>query len=66
MYRNQFWVPRPEVLLCLGIHGQLIWVEPERRLVVVKLSSWPTPQNVDLLLDTLAAIDMIGSQLTLR
>jgi CubicO group peptidase (beta-lactamase class C family) len=66
MYRNQFWVPRPKVLLCLGIHGQLIWVEPERRLVVVKLSSWPTPQNVDLLLDTLAAIDMIGSQLTLR
>ncbi len=65
MWRNQFWVPRRDVLLCLGIHGQLIWVEPERGLVVVKLSSWPTPQNLNLLLDTFAAIDMIGFQLTL-
>ena len=54
------------MLLCLGIHGQLIWIEPARRLVVVKLSSWPLPQDVTKLLDTLAAIDMIGFQLTLR
>ena len=65
-YRNQFWLPGGrEVLLCLGIHGQLIWVEPARRLVVVKLSSWPLPQDVSKLLDTFAAIDMIGFQLTL-
>ena len=45
-YRNQFWLPGGrEVLLCLGIHGQMIWVEPARRLVVVKLSSWPLPQE---------------------
>ena len=53
------------MLLCLGIHGQLIWIEPARRLVVVKLSSWPLPQDVAKLLDTIAAIDMIGFQLTL-
>jgi CubicO group peptidase (beta-lactamase class C family) len=66
-YRNQFWLPRPdrEVLLCLGIHGQLIWVEPARRLVVVKLSSWPLPQDLPKIVDTLAAIDMIGFQLSL-
>jgi CubicO group peptidase (beta-lactamase class C family) len=66
-YRNQFWLPRPdrEVLLCLGIHGQLIWVEPARRLVVVKLSSWPLPQDLSKMIDTLAAIDMIGFQLSL-
>ena len=66
-YRNQFWLPRPdrEVLLCLGIHGQLIWVEPARRLVVVKLSSWPLPQDLPNMIDTLAAIDMIGFQLSL-
>ncbi len=64
-YRNQFWLPYTgrDVLLCLGIHGQLIWVEPARRLVVVKLSSWPLPQDVARLLDTVAAIDMIGFQL---
>ena len=67
MYRNQFWLPSEsrQVLLCLGIHGQLIWVEPARRLVVVKLSSWPLPQDVGKLLDTFAAIDMIGFQLAL-
>jgi CubicO group peptidase (beta-lactamase class C family) len=66
-YRNQFWLPRPDrhVLLCLGIHGQLIWVEPARRLVVVKLSSWPLPQDLPKMIDTLAAIDMIGFQLSL-
>ena len=28
MYRNQFWFPWPDrqVLLCLGIHGQMIYV----------------------------------------
>ena len=31
-YRNQFWfVPRPQgvVLLCLGINGQMVYVDPE-------------------------------------
>lgn len=67
-YRNQFWLPGNgrDVLLCLGIHGQMIWIEPARRLVVVKLSSWPLPQDVAKLLDTMAAIDMIGFQLTLN
>lgn len=62
MYRNQFWVPYPDrrALLCLGIHGQRVYVEQERRLVVVKLSSWPQPQNLDYFLDTLAAVDAIG------
>ncbi len=65
-YRNQFWLPGGrEVLLCLGIHGQMIWVEPARELVVVKVSSWPLPQEPSLLLDTFAAIDMIGFQLDL-
>jgi hypothetical protein len=67
-YRNQFWLPYSgrDVLLCLGIHGQMIWVEPARRLVAVKLSSWPLPQDVARLVDTMAAIDMIGFQLGLR
>jgi len=43
-YRNMFWIPdrdRPGHL-CLGIHGQHVWVDPERGLVAVKLSSQPT------------------------
>ena len=44
-YRNQFWfVPGPsgDILLCLGIHGQMVFVDRATRTVAVKLSSWPT------------------------
>ena len=62
MYRNQFWFPHPErpVLLCLGIHGQLIYVNRTARTVAVKLSSWPTPQDAWKLFATLAAFDAIS------
>jgi CubicO group peptidase (beta-lactamase class C family) len=65
MYRNQFWLPYPDrdALLCLGIHGQLVYAEPARRLVVAKLSSWPLPQEPTHLLATLAAIDALRAAL---
>jgi CubicO group peptidase (beta-lactamase class C family) len=61
-YRNQFWVPdaqRP-VLLCLGIHGQMIYVNRQARVVAAKLSSWPTPQHAWKLFSTIAAFDAIS------
>jgi len=50
IYRNQFWVPEQgsRRLLCIGIHGQLLYVDPDNDTVVVKLSSWPTPRNPQL------------------
>ncbi len=47
LYRNQFWVVQPgrPRLLCLGVHGQLVLVDGESGVVVVLLSSWPTPQD---------------------
>jgi CubicO group peptidase (beta-lactamase class C family) len=61
MYRNQFWFPWPDrqVLLCLGIHGQMVYVDRETGLVAVKLSSWPTPQDPWRLFSTLAAFEAI-------
>jgi CubicO group peptidase (beta-lactamase class C family) len=59
MYRNQFWLPyadRP-VLLCLGIHGQMVYVNSAARVVGVKLSSWPVPQDPAMLAGTLRAFD---------
>ncbi len=63
MYRNQFWFPYPdrEVLLCLGIHGQLIYVNRAARTVGVKLSSWPTPQDAWKLFSTVSAFDAISA-----
>ncbi|MFT4135416.1 serine hydrolase domain-containing protein [Microbacterium sp.] len=59
MYRNGFWFPRPgsDVFLALGIHGQMIYVNRPARVVAAKLSTWPTPQDGDKLLTTVAAFD---------
>jgi len=58
-YRSQFWVlpgaSGSPVMVCLGIHGQLIYADRAARTVVVKLSSWPGAQNVSHLVDTLRA-----------
>lgn len=65
MYRNQFWFPWPDrqVLLCLGIHGQMIYVDRTTGLVAVKVSSWPTPQDPWKLFSTLAAFDAISAEM---
>jgi CubicO group peptidase (beta-lactamase class C family) len=68
-YRNQFWfVPgrNGHVLVCLGIHGQMVYVEPSSRTVAVKLSSWPDAQNTAHLVDTLRAFGAISADLTNR
>lgn len=68
-YRNQMWF-RPgehgDVLLCLGIHGQMIHVSRRTRTVCVKFSTWPDPQNPAFLQDTLRAFDAVGGALTGR
>ncbi len=68
-YRNQFWVlPRSgrPILVCLGIHGQLVYADRTARTVVVKLSSWPEAQNTAYLLDTLRACGAIAAHLSDR
>ena len=65
-YRDQFWF-RPgsfgDVLLCLGIHGQMIHVSRRTRTVCVKFSTWPDAQNPGYLQDTLRAFDNVGGAL---
>lgn len=65
-YRNQFWfVPGDDgpVLLCLGIHGQMVFVEPSTGVVGVKLSSWPDPQDLGKLTATIAMFRAVGRAL---
>jgi CubicO group peptidase (beta-lactamase class C family) len=65
-YRNQFWVipgTGGPVLVCLGIHGQLVYADRATRTVVVKLSSWPDPQHTGYLLDTLRACAALAAHL---
>jgi CubicO group peptidase (beta-lactamase class C family) len=68
-YRNQFWVapgPRGDLLLCLGIYGQLVRVDPATRTVMVKLSSWDAPQDPAHLFDTMLACDAVADALSGR
>lgn len=63
-YRSLFWVIPGDggpVLVCLGIHGQLIYADQATRTVVVKFSSWPDAQNAAYLLETLRACAAIAA-----
>ena len=64
-YRHQFWVPFPDrqVLLALGIHGQMIYIDQASGMVGVKLSTWPVPQSPDRFHDTLSAFEAISGHL---
>jgi CubicO group peptidase (beta-lactamase class C family) len=52
------------VLVCLGIHGQLVYADRATRTVVVKMSSWPDAQNIAYLLDTLRACAALAAHLS--
>jgi CubicO group peptidase (beta-lactamase class C family) len=68
-YRHQFWF-RPgdygDVLLGLGIHGQMLHVSRRTSTVCVKFSSWPQAQHPAYLEDTLRAFDAVGGFLAGR
>ena len=68
-YRNQFWF-RPgaygDVLLCLGIHGQMVHVSRRTHTVCVKFSTWPEAQSPVFFQDTLRALDALGGALSRR
>ena len=68
MYRNGFWFPGEsgEVMLALGIHGQMIYINRLTGVVGVKLSSWPTPQDAEKLFWTVRAFEAASSALDHR
>jgi CubicO group peptidase (beta-lactamase class C family) len=64
-YRSQWWVPAGgRVLLGLGIHGQFLYVDRAARVVIAKLSTWPTPLDDELRAATLATFATIADHLS--
>ena len=44
-YAAQLWHPYPNIYMALGLHGQFIFINPETRTVIVKLSDNPTDSD---------------------
>jgi len=57
-YRSGWYVLRdePRLLFAMGIHGQHLFVDPVRRMVVAKLSSQPQAQDAQAIGWTLRAV----------
>lgn len=64
MYRNQMWFPYPgnNVVLCLGMCGQMIYVNRAAEIVAAKLSAQPHSHEPHML-DTLRAFDAVAQEL---
>lgn len=59
-YRNQTWADAPRgLLICIGIHGQTIYVNQNTGVVAVKLSTHPESAEITLFADSFAAMQAI-------
>jgi CubicO group peptidase (beta-lactamase class C family) len=52
-YRSYWYAPGidPDVVCGIGIHGQMLYVDVARQVVVAVQSSWPMPDDEDWHLD---------------
>ena len=64
-YRSCWYQPRvdPDAVMGVGIHGQMLYVDRAREVVVAKQSSWPVPDNTDLHNDAYLACQAIARAL---
>lgn len=65
MYRNQMWFPYPgnNVVLCLGMCGQMIYVNRSAEMVAAKLSTQPHSHEPHMLA-TLRAFEEVARELS--
>ena len=63
-YCNQVWAdPGAGEMLCIGIHGQFIYVNRPKALVCVKLSSQPAPTDLQLYATSYRALRGLAAEL---
>jgi CubicO group peptidase (beta-lactamase class C family) len=61
-YAAQVWHPFPGTIMALGLHGQFIFINPETRTVIVKVSDNPTgSDNEKPTAEVLRALSQLGS-----
>mgnify|MGYP001157314952 FL=1 len=64
-YRNQVWVENAEkgILVAIGIHGQVIHMNMQTQVVIVKLSTHPEAANAALFQDGFLAMSALSQSL---
>lgn len=63
-YTNQVWADREsDEIMCIGIHGQIIYIHRSKQLVCVKLSSHPYPTDLGLYGATYRALRALAAQI---
>jgi CubicO group peptidase (beta-lactamase class C family) len=65
VYRSFCYKPGtdPDVIMGIGIHGQMLYVDRPRGVVVAKQSSWPNPDSEEMHLDAYNACRAIAHAL---
>ena len=65
VYRSFCYKPGedPDVIMGIGIHGQMLYVDRPRGVVVAKQSSWPNPDSEEMHLDAFHACQAIARAL---
>jgi len=65
-YKNQFWIrdSKSRTIMARGVFGQLIYIDFDKAMVVVKLSTYPDFTNVEFSKSTLRAIDAVAAALS--
>lgn len=62
-YANHWWTLDGGAFTGLGMHGQILWVDPDADVVIVKTSAWPTGDDPDLDEETVTAFSALARSL---
>lgn len=64
-YRNQVWVENADkgILVAIGIHGQVIYMNMQTQVVIVKLSTHPEPADAGIFNDGFMAMRAISQSI---
>lgn len=65
-YKGQWWHRASGQTMAVGIHGQLIYIDPKAELVVARFASFPVASNRAIHPTTLPALDAIAAHLSKR
>jgi CubicO group peptidase (beta-lactamase class C family) len=67
-YTGQWWAMHDEAgaFAARGVHGQTIWIDPAAEMVLVRLASYPRPQNALIDPTSLPAYRAVAAHLTGR